>query len=764
MPRGRGRGRSSIANSRRRCEVHNWFMAADGVCSRCQESERDQENVTDVNPPIPPDAPNDEETPEVETTSVEMCEKCCRTTTDEYRLDFQTIHRDSLHTTMFGKPVAEMTTETVILCQQCNTYNSSSTRHKDWPNAWPSVMYTLLFETYRFKSNTEKFYTLLPHEIKLSFKTNMSRVLPSVVTNNSDSTFRDITKERDDFCSLIGERSAKSFVEAVSKYSFPNVRCPAGCFEFIEKIGSISFAHFLNYLYPLFTSFGADSRKFLKGARMDFLKPVHLLDTFTVTPCVFNTEKGLQLGTCSDHGKGILLKYVHVPTNPAVGNISPKHGDRLALMVSSVRSVRPLKIGTKSATFTMCRVDSGKISGVSSTVLHNFRNFEIPFTKRLIDIEKLMITSRNDIKDVVRQCFQNEEISKALAEGFLNYETSVSLSTIEDHCRKAISFPMTSLMRMKDYVESCPGDLDKVDEFKKPLVFGHKNDSFGFEPSVIPKTISELPTIFNFVLIFLNTDSLWSKLLQVASEHVQLENLCKFLHRLRQNKLLNKNQNIPLVREEMQTAITELFGSQSVPLISVCEKLTGCQIIHTQRTNVNHVRIDCSRHDVVLIVASESCAREVQILFDLSSINGKNFQLSFICRDEQVSFRHGSPFFGFWTVKNDGSRAFKDPTLEYQYNRNWKYLVYVSQSDLGEETKLRYLKYMGGQGVFSARNKIYHFLQTILKVTENVACPKTQSITAFVLENQLGGVPRKTALRPFVRNTLANFVTLTTAY
>ena len=121
----------------------------------------------------------------------------------------------------------------------------------------------------------------------------------------------------------------------------------------------------------MFTSFKADSKKFLKGAREDFLKPLELLEKFKSSPCVLVSEKGLLLVTCSDHKNGVLLKYVHVPTNPVAANISPKFSDRLALMLSSVRTVRPLKIGAKNATFTMCRVDSGHIGGVSSTVLHH---------------------------------------------------------------------------------------------------------------------------------------------------------------------------------------------------------------------------------------------------------------------------------------------------------------------------------------------------------------------------------------------------------
>ena len=106
--------------------------------------------------------------------------------------------------------------------------------------------------------------------------------------------------KKKDFWNLINNRTAKTLVKALTTHCFPNIRCPAGCFEFVEKSNGISFAHFLNWLFPNFTSFSANSRKFLKGAREDFMK-FTLLDKFTVSPCVINNEKDLQLVTCLNH-------------------------------------------------------------------------------------------------------------------------------------------------------------------------------------------------------------------------------------------------------------------------------------------------------------------------------------------------------------------------------------------------------------------------------------------------------------------------------
>ena len=84
-------------------------------------------------------------------------------------------------------------------------------------------------------------------------------------------------------------------------------------------------------------------------------------------------------------------------------------------------------------------------------------------------------------------------------------------------------------------------------------------------------------------------------------------------------------------------------------------------------------------------------------------------------------------FFNFWTIKNDGSRAFRDTTLEYQYNRNWKFLLYVCQSDLQQETKLRYLRYMGGQGVFFCREHNFPMSTDYMNSRRKCSLPKEGS-------------------------------------
>ena len=131
----------------------------------------------------------------------------------------------------------------------------------------------------------------------------------------------------------------------------------------------------------------------------------------------------------------------------------------------------------------------------------------------------------------------------------------------------------------------------------------------------------------------------------------------------------------------MHNAFSELFPTQMEPFVSLCDTLEGCQVVKCARGAVD-ISIDCKGNDVLLVVATEFQSRDTQIPFNITSANGKDFQLIVLTSEGKLRVRHGNSFFNFWTIINDGSRAKKDPTLEFQYNRTWKFLIYVCKTDL----------------------------------------------------------------------------------
>ena len=93
-----------------------------------------------------------------------------------------------------------------------------------------------------------------------------------------------------------------------------------------------------------------------------------------------------------------------------------------------------------------------------------------------------MINSRTDVKEVIRMSCKNQELFPSVAEQYLALKSHLSLSVIEEYSKNATVFNMNSLMRIKDFVEKIGDDVTTQDDFKKPLVYGHKMDGYSFEP------------------------------------------------------------------------------------------------------------------------------------------------------------------------------------------------------------------------------------------------------------------------------------------
>ena len=272
--------------------------------------------------------------------------------------------------------------------------------------------------------------------------------------------------------------------------------------------------------------------------------------------------------------------------------------------------------------------------------------------------------------------------------------------SLTDECNKSsVVFNMNCSMRMKDYVENCPDDLTTRDHSFAPLVLGHKLYDYGCEPRTISRIISENANLFPFVYAFITQDCLWSKLIKLASGNDHLGLLCKTLNKFRSSIRHNNDGNLLTAQTSFRRIFNTLFQAEVDPLLKLSESLEECLIVNCNRSEVSNLPINCSRNDVVLIASTGSQGRDPQVPLVLTSVDGTSFHLTLISSDRNLSLRYGPPFYGFWTIKNNGSRPLKDPTLEYQYNRNWKFLIYLSQRYLTEETKLRYLKYMGGQGI-----------------------------------------------------------------
>ena len=75
----------------------------------------------------------------------------------------------------------------------------------------------------------------------------------------------DTTNRLRHFQELIAEKTSESIEQALDDEPYPNVKCPFGCWCFIEDNGHISFQHLLNYVIPSFTTFDASFTRYGSG-------------------------------------------------------------------------------------------------------------------------------------------------------------------------------------------------------------------------------------------------------------------------------------------------------------------------------------------------------------------------------------------------------------------------------------------------------------------------------------------------------------------
>ena len=102
------------------------------------------------------------------------------------------------------------------------------------------------------------------------------------------------------------------------------------------------------------------------------------------------------------------------------------------------------------------------------------------------------------------------------------------------------------------------------------------------------------------IFVFLYTDLLWSKLVSNSRNNDTLVEICKHLHRLRQNKSPNQHVTTPARVTGLIYSFIVLFDTEIDPLIEICEGMTGCLVVHCRRTELSNLTVDCSRNDVVV--------------------------------------------------------------------------------------------------------------------------------------------------------------------
>ena len=195
-------------------------------------------------------------------------------------------------------------------CYFCNEYYSHSSGDcADWKYIWPSFIFTAM------KSRNTKYDVLkqaLPIILPLEIKRMWSSEIQEFANERNVFLFR--SNDLDLFLENVTS-SLGGFVQMLNNYCFPDVKCPLGCWQFMDYCQEIPLHHYLHYKFN-FKLRNSNSKLFI-SSRKDW-PSTDLFLRWKIKPAlVISKKNGLSILVCKYHTHNDLsLKYFHLPKNP----------------------------------------------------------------------------------------------------------------------------------------------------------------------------------------------------------------------------------------------------------------------------------------------------------------------------------------------------------------------------------------------------------------------------------------------------------------
>ena len=334
--------------------------------------------------------------------SEEVCDSCSRVSTLRYPFVLRVAKCDELKKRNFGP---RQKANELQLCTLCWEFLQNDTKLDDrlWDVAWACVLKRTMVN--------DDYWWILPAELKLSWSQYFTpREDPKM------SLVLDITHEVKNFKNLIQSYESKNFVAALEIYSQPKVRCFCGASEFIYDCGVVPFNHLLNYMFPCFSHFSSNWRKFLAPIREDFLIVCDENLPFVLRPCLISNNSGLMLATCKRHNGGCSRQMVHVPRHPVCSNLSHPFDNRLAPLTPSLRAATTMRVGAFSKTWTISK-SSGGFNGVGAISLSSsFRPLAVKSQLLLPGKEYIFLRKRQDMFENLSRIADEYHLDSAFIE------------------------------------------------------------------------------------------------------------------------------------------------------------------------------------------------------------------------------------------------------------------------------------------------------------------------------------------------------------
>ena len=644
-----------------------------------------------------------------------VCCKCMRQATVYFPFDIMAYSKVGLVNRKFGR---KLENEVVHLC--CSCYNYCTAPKVDWQMAWPAVFFTLLSDTSKPEACLVAICSLLPLEIRqhwlgvitlfpicIQGVLNRPRILGTCTVDG--------TRRLKRFEQLMRTMRQKEMAEALDLEPYPNIRCPFGCWTFIEDPGYIPAQHFINLIDKTFSSFQASAFKKLRGARLDFLRPLMCLETFLVAATVrLHKKEGLVVQTCSAHDRGCAVQFLHPPRHPELGRIPTLFEERLAIASPSLSCVSSLKTNYASHTYQLFR-SVGSYSGMSIVSLRRKRRWNIT-SNRLFQAEGTAMFFRSDIPILIRQW---------VAQGKLIEDVATDLSQYQPKKEKMTEHvvDLDTCIRLTNVIDENEQELLSNVKFLQCYALAQPNNEHGCSP---PPLINDTGDTLWFLQAACCISPILCSSMASGVNHVLAKNLLSLLRHTftgfaKESKLQRISQAQADIDNILNNAVTDndnpnmisnLFQAGGVVLHALCADLCHLQLSRRSELTdqfVRDVTVE-TKHVIATTTDVNNLRSKVNpppniVLFDVQ------FELvGCDCgswgTDAVILLRHGGRFCNFWRILK--ANKFAEPLLDSPetlldkiLRGYWTFLIYRGTNSKKVSTvKWQYLSNLTGQGVF----------------------------------------------------------------
>lgn len=283
----------------------------------------------------------------------------------------------------------------MLLCRLCKRYLSNSTTK--WNECWPCVIAYHLQLTDNIGAEVWK---VLPTDIRMWW-----RELREV--DEHEASVVDVTIRLENFHRAVSENRLGSLMRALNSECVRSVRCPFGCWIFIDEAELLSYAHVIQGIDPRFNSCGANFGKYLCRRRADWLQAIQFLRWEIRSSSCRTDSDGLCLLVCKRHSKGIVGEFLHLPQNP-ISLFPPTEGDTLGVAAAGSHVARFGKPTYSGYTYRMLQATAG-FKGVSSFIVKHSGRWDVGgYYKQRHD--NLLFHERRDIRELTRQRYKTGDI------------------------------------------------------------------------------------------------------------------------------------------------------------------------------------------------------------------------------------------------------------------------------------------------------------------------------------------------------------------